>query len=112
MTLGGDPPVPRRRQVTGSPVLEQGPLWVVGGATSVGLTRFNGHLNTWGNPLNEGVHIPRTRPPYPTEFRAEAVRLVKEMGEDTSVEQGMHPTPRAAANDSWKLLPEATLGRT
>lgn len=28
--------------------------------------------------------MPRTRPPYPTEFRAEAVRLVKESGKPVS----------------------------
>jgi transposase len=27
-----------------------------------------------------GVHAPRTRPPYPPEFRAEAVRLVRSSG--------------------------------
>jgi transposase len=28
----------------------------------------------------EGVEVPRTRPPYPPEFRAEAVRLVRSSG--------------------------------
>jgi transposase len=27
-----------------------------------------------------GVHLPRTRPPYPPEFRAEAVRLARSTG--------------------------------
>jgi transposase len=27
-----------------------------------------------------GVHVPRTRPPYPPEFRAEAIRLVRSGG--------------------------------
>src|SRR5215218_1233855 len=27
-----------------------------------------------------GVHVPRTRPPYPPEFRAEAVRLLRATG--------------------------------
>lgn len=27
-----------------------------------------------------GVHVPRTRPPYPPEFRAEAVRLLRSTG--------------------------------
>ena len=34
------------------------------------------------------------------------------LGEDTSVEQGMHPTLRATTNYDWDLLPEATLERT
>jgi transposase len=65
---------------------------VYGGRVQLELTRFSGHLNTWGNPPKEGVHMPRTRPPYPTEFRAEAVRLVKECGKPVSAiarEQGV-----------------------
>jgi transposase len=27
-----------------------------------------------------GVHVPRTRPPYPPEFRTEAVRLLRTSG--------------------------------
>ncbi|HEY6591912.1 MAG TPA: helix-turn-helix domain-containing protein [Actinomycetota bacterium] len=27
-----------------------------------------------------GVHVPRTRPPYPPEFRAEAVRMARPTG--------------------------------
>ena len=34
------------------------------------------------------------------------------LGEDTSVEQGMHPTLRATTNYDWDLLPETTLERT
>src|SRR6266513_1954130 len=43
----------------------------------VSLTRFRGHrtLGLWGS--GEGVHVPRTRPPYTPEFRAEAVRLYR-----------------------------------
>ena len=28
----------------------------------------------------KGVHVPKSHPPYPPEFRAEAVRLVREGG--------------------------------
>ena len=31
--------------------------------------------------LPEGVKVPRTRPTYPPEFRAEAIRLVKSSGD-------------------------------
>jgi transposase len=34
-----------------------------------------GTTGPWG-----GVHVPRTRPPYPPEFRVEAVRLVRSGG--------------------------------
>jgi transposase-like protein len=33
--------------------------------------------------------VPRTRPPYPPEFRREAIRLVRASGEE-------HPVPRIA----------------
>jgi transposase len=36
-----------------------------------------------------GVHVPRTRPPYPPEFRAEAVRLLRTTGK----------TPQQVADD-------------
>jgi transposase len=36
-----------------------------------------------------GVHVPRTRPPYPPEFRAEAVRLLRNSGK----------TPQQVADD-------------
>ena len=36
-----------------------------------------------------GVHVPRTRPPYPPEFRAEAVRLLRTSGK----------SPREVAED-------------
>jgi transposase len=36
-----------------------------------------------------GVHVPRTRPPYPPEFRAEAVRLARSTGK----------TPQQVADD-------------
>jgi len=39
------------------------------------LTRFRGHRSIWGGVRpQEGVHMPRTRPPHPPEFRLEAVR--------------------------------------
>ena len=31
-----------------------------------------------------GVHVPRTRPPYPPEFRVEAVRLIRSSGKPLS----------------------------
>jgi transposase len=31
--------------------------------------------NLWGRCLQEGVHVPRSRPPYPDEFREKAVQL-------------------------------------
>ena len=36
-----------------------------------------------------GVHVPRTRPPYPPEFRAEAVRMARPTGK----------TPQQVADD-------------
>jgi transposase len=32
----------------------------------------------------KGVHVPKTRPPYPPEFRAEAVRLARQEGNTIS----------------------------
>ena len=44
----------------------------------VELPRFRGHLNTWDLGVSrQEVHMARTRKPYPAEFRAEAVRLVR-----------------------------------
>ncbi len=37
--------------------------------------------------LHEGGEVPRTRPPYPPEFRREAIRLVRASDEE-------HPIPR------------------
>ena len=48
----------------------------------VDLTRFRGHLIAGAEgPERKGGQVPRTRPPYPPEFRAEAVRLAKTSGE-------------------------------
>ena len=46
------------------------------------------------------------------EWRARALLRFDDqwLGEDTSVEQGMHPTLWATTNDDRVLLPEATLG--
>jgi transposase len=42
------------------------------------LTRFRRHLDASGRkPGKVRVQVPRTRPPYPEEFRREAVRLAK-----------------------------------
>ena len=48
------------------------------------------------------------------EWRARALLRFDDqwLGEDTLVEQGMHPTLRATTNDDWDLLPETTLRRT
>jgi len=46
----------------------------------VELTQLGGHLNTETSRLGEGVHLPNPRPPYPPEFRAEAVRLYRTSG--------------------------------
>ena len=35
---------------------------------------------TLGDNPPKGVHVPKSHPPYPAEFRAEAVRLVREGG--------------------------------
>jgi transposase len=44
------------------------------------LPRFGGHLKTGGNSLREESTMPRSSPPYPREFREEAVRLVRSSG--------------------------------
>jgi transposase len=49
-------------------------------------------VDTWtltSVELEMGVHVPRTRPPYPPEFRAEAVRLLRATGR----------TPQQVADD-------------
>ena len=53
--------------------------WHSGSAgRGVDLTRFRRHLDASGRkPGKVRVQVPRTRPPYPEEFRREAVRLAK-----------------------------------
>ena len=41
------------------------------------LTRFGGHSKTWDCSQKECSENPKTRAPYPAEFRAEMVRLVR-----------------------------------
>lgn len=42
------------------------------------LTRFRRHLNASGRKPGESeAQVPRTRPPYPEEFRREAIRLAQ-----------------------------------
>ena len=42
--------------------------------------RFRGHMNNGGVPPEGVSTMPKRHPPYPAEFRAEAVRLVREGG--------------------------------
>jgi transposase len=44
------------------------------------LPRFRGDPETGGNSLRKELTMPRSRPPYPREFREEAVRLVRSSG--------------------------------
>jgi transposase len=44
------------------------------------LPRFRGEAETGGNSLRKELTMPRSRPPYPREFREEAVRLVRSSG--------------------------------
>jgi transposase len=46
----------------------------------VDLPRFRGDPETGGNSLRKELSMPRSRPPYPREFREEAVRLVRSLG--------------------------------
>jgi transposase len=49
-------------------------------AEGVDLPRFRGEAETGGNSLRKELTMPRSRPPYPREFREEAVRLVRSSG--------------------------------
>lgn len=54
------------------------------------LLRFGGLMETFGpGSLREGERVPKTRSPYPPEFRREAIRLVRASDEE-------HPIPRVA----------------
>jgi transposase-like protein len=44
------------------------------------LPRFRGEAETGGNSLRKELTMPRSKPPYPREFREEAVRLVRSSG--------------------------------
>ena len=44
------------------------------------LTRFGGDLKTWGESPEQEVTMPTSHPPYPPEFRAEAIRLIRTSG--------------------------------
>jgi transposase len=44
------------------------------------LPRFRGEAETGGNSLRKELTMPRSNPPYPREFREEAVRLVRSSG--------------------------------
>jgi transposase len=46
----------------------------------VDLPRFRGDSETGGSSLRKELTMPRSRPPYPREFREEAVRLVRSSG--------------------------------
>lgn len=48
-------------------------------ASWVELTRFRAHFIVGGVPRREST-MPRSRPPYPREFRQEAMRLARESG--------------------------------
>jgi transposase len=50
------------------------------GAGQLDLPRFRGDPETGGNSLRKELTMPRSRPPYPREFREEAVRLVRSSG--------------------------------
>jgi transposase len=50
------------------------------GVHRVDLPRFRGEAETGGNSLRKELTMPRSKPPYPREFREEAVRLVRSSG--------------------------------
>src|SRR5919197_758306 len=56
----------------------------------------------------EGVHVPRTRPPYPAAFRAEAVELARTSGKTIPRTRqgpgGLRPDPSARAGADQQLL--------
>ena len=49
-----------------------------GATVKVDPTRFGGHLMTRRGGPSEGVQVPHSRPQYPQEFGAEAIRLAKD----------------------------------
>jgi transposase len=56
----------------------------------MGLLRFGGLVDTWQRrSTKRRKDAERTRPPYPPEFRREAIRLVRASDED-------HPIPKVA----------------
>lgn len=50
----------------------------------VDLPRFDGHLYAWCCTTRGGVHMAKTHPPYPPEFRSEAIRLVRGSGQSAA----------------------------
>src|SRR6059058_5673646 len=50
------------------------------GGWCIGLDPVSLTLSRWGSKPRKGVEVPNTRPPYPPEFRQEAVRLVQSSG--------------------------------
>jgi transposase len=48
------------------------------------LTRFGGYPDTWGKPWKGDATDAEDKPPYPPEFRTEAIRLVGESGKTMS----------------------------
>jgi transposase len=61
------------------------------------LPRFGGHLKTGGNSLRKELTMPRSRPPYPREFREEATRAGPELGSS-------HRADRPGAGVAWGTL--------
>jgi hypothetical protein len=47
------------------------------GPSEIGVDPSRGHLKIGDDGPEEGVHMPRSHPPYPPECRAEAVRLAR-----------------------------------
>lgn len=57
------------------------------------LTRFGGHLETEEVFLGKGVHMPRTRAPYPAEFRRRMVELVRQGHSADMLAKDYEPSP-------------------
>lgn len=63
----------------------------------VDFPRFRGHLTTGPTQSGNGVQVPRTRPPYPPEFRRETIELVRSSGEPLAqIANDLGCTPDAA----------------
>ena len=74
------------------------------------LTRFGGLLETEGvEPSGKGVRLPRTRPPYPPEFRRRIVELAREGRSAWDLAKEFEPNPQTIR--SWIRQAEVDDGR-